>query len=146
MTTAAWAEREVASAALGDRRRTRRLARLLTDLAERPSASLPTACAGAAATKAAYRFFDEAAIEPDAILAAHVSATAARAGAHRLILALQDTTELDFTAHAALAGAGPLAHPARTGLLVHSVLAATPEGAPLPPRMNIATVCSSTQA
>jgi hypothetical protein len=30
-----------------------------------------------------------------------------------------------------LAGAGPLAHPARHGLLLHSVLAATPAGEPL---------------
>ncbi|MEX2501873.1 MAG: IS4 family transposase, partial [Trueperaceae bacterium] len=43
----------------------------------------------------------------------------------------QDTTALDFTAHPSMVGAGPLAHPAHTGLFVHSVLAATGDGVPL---------------
>jgi hypothetical protein len=131
MPAAAWAMTEVAAAVLGDRRRGRRLATLLSDLAARPGAGIPAACATPAATKAAYRFLASAALAAAEIRSAHVVATAARVRDEPVILAVQDTTTLDFTAHAALAGAGPLAHPARTGLLVHSVLAATPEGAPL---------------
>lgn len=131
MPAAAWAMSEVGAAALGDRRRTHRLAAVLSDLAARPGDGIPAACATPAATKAAYRFFASETIAPAAIVAAHVAASAERLRGEATILALQDTTTLDFTAHAALAGVGPLAHPARTGLLVHSVLAATAEGVPL---------------
>jgi len=44
---------------------------------------------------------------------------------------VQDTTELDWTAHPATTGLGPLAHPAHQGLLVHTTLALTPERLPL---------------
>lgn len=131
MSAAAWALTEVGTAALGDPRRTRRLARLLGDLAAQPGDGIPAACGSAAATKAAYRFLDNAAVDVAEIQAAHVAATRERLSGHATILALQDTTALDFTAHPALAGAGPLAHPAQHGVLVHSVLAATPAGEPL---------------
>jgi hypothetical protein len=131
MPAAAWALREVGAAVLGDRRRARRLAILLSDLAARPGDGIPAACATPAATKAAYRFLASEAVAAAAIVASHVAATGERARGETTMLALQDTTTLDFTAHAALAGGGPLAHPARTGLLVHSVLAATTEGVPL---------------
>jgi hypothetical protein len=131
MPVAAWAVHEVATAALGDPRRTRRLATLLGDLAARPGDGVPAACASPAATKGAYRLLDNPAVAAGEILAAHVVATSERLGEATTILAVQDTTTLDFTAHAALAGAGPLAHPARRGVLVHSVLAVTPDGAPL---------------
>lgn len=127
----AWATTELATAALGDARRTARAAQVLRDLAERPGGSIPAACASDAATKAAYRLLDNAAVAPDAILASHVAATRARLRPEPLILALQDTTELNFTHHPALAGAGRLHRPQQTGLLVHSVLAVTPEGVPL---------------
>lgn len=128
---ATWAVAEVGAARLGDRRRVARLATLLGDLAARPAAGLAAATASPAATKAAYRFLANAAVAPAAILAAHVAATAGRIGGAELLLALQDTTALDFTAPPALAGAGPLAHPARSGLWVHSVLAVSGDGVPL---------------
>lgn len=131
MRLAAWAVEEARGARLGDRRRTHRLAHLLSALAVRPGDSLPAACATPAATKAAYRFLANDAIDTAAILASHIAATTDRLRGEATLLALQDTTTLDFSAHAALADVGPLAHPARTGLLVHSVLAATPEGVPL---------------
>jgi hypothetical protein len=131
MTAAPWAIQEVGTAALGDRRRTRRLAHLLSDLAARPEASLPAACVTPAATKAAYRFFDDAAIAPEAIQAAHVTATVQRLRGETIILAVQDTTAIDVTAHPAVVGVGPLAHPALRGLWLHSVLATTLEGVPV---------------
>lgn len=131
MTTAAWAVREVETARLGDPRRTQRLATLLSDLAVRPGDGIPAACATPAATKGAYRLLANEAIVADEVVGAHIAATGARVRGETMILALQDTTLLDFTAHPALAGAGPLAHPAQTGLLLHSVLAATLDGVPL---------------
>src|SRR4051794_2474647 len=131
MTAAPWAVQEVGTAALGDRRRTRRLTTLLSDLAARPEASLPAACVTPAATKAAYRFFADEAITPEAILDSHVAATRDRLQGATTILALQDTTALDVTPHPAVAGVGPLAYPGQRGLWLHSVLATTPEGVPV---------------
>jgi hypothetical protein len=131
MTEHGWIATELGTANLGDRRRTQRLGQLVSALAARPTASIPAACGSWAATKAAYRFLDEDAIEADAILAAHVHATVRRAEAEPLVLAVQDTTQLEFSAHPALAGAGPLAGAGQRGLLVHSVLAATDDGVPL---------------
>ena len=104
---------------------------LATVLAQRPGASLPEACSDPAMLKAAYRFFDKAAIEPQDLLDSHVGATLPRVAAVPLVLAVQDTTELDWTAHPATTGLGPLGHPAHRGLHVHTTLAFTPERVPL---------------
>jgi transposase-like protein/transposase Tn5 family protein len=128
---ASWAVREFAETDLGDARRTQRLVALATLLAQRPGASLPKACGSRARLKADYRFFDNAAIEAQALLASHVAATTTRLAAVPRVLAVQDTTELDWTAHPATTGLGPLAHPAHQGLPVHTTLALTPERVPL---------------
>ena len=47
------------------------------------------------------------------------------------MLAVQDTTEVDWTSHPATTGLGPLGHTACQGLHVHSTLAFTPERVPL---------------
>jgi hypothetical protein len=126
-----WAVTEFAEAELGDLRRTQRLVELATVLAQRPGVSLPEACGDRATLKAAYRFFDNAAIDPQNLLDSHVDATLPRLAAVPLVLAVQDTTELDWTAHPATTGLGPLGHSAHRGLLVHTTLAFTPERVPL---------------
>lgn len=126
-----WAVTDWAAADLGDARRTQRLVELATVLAQRPSASWPEACGSRAQLKAAYRFFDNDANDPHAILASHVEATTARLAAGPRVLAVQDTTERDWTAHPATTGLGPLAHPAHHGLHVHTTLALTPERVPV---------------
>jgi hypothetical protein len=108
------------------------LIKVVEDLSTQPTASVPQACQGdRAAVKGAYRFFDAAAVTPAAIRAAHQDATIERSRAHPLLLALQDTTELNFTAHPGTAHLGALAGRGQRGILVHSVLAVSPAGVPL---------------
>lgn len=126
-----WAEIEFGDAHLGDARRTARLVQLASALGARPSASLPAAAPDAATLKAAYRFFDNDAILPGALLESHVAATVARMQAVPLVLAVQDTTLLDWTDHPATTELGPLASARHQGLLVHSTLALTAERVPL---------------
>src|SRR5207237_7855922 len=71
------------------------------------------------------------AIEPQDVLLSHIEATYGRLSKVPLVLAVQDTTEVDWTAHRATQGLGPLGHTAWQGLLVHSTLAFTPERVPL---------------
>ena len=126
-----WAVSECADAELGDERRTTRLVELAGVLAQHPTAALPEACGDGAMLKAAYRFFANDAIEPQDVLLSHIEATYGRLSKVPLVLAVQDTTEVDWTAHPATTGLGPLGPTACQGLLVHSTLAFTPERVPL---------------
>jgi Transposase DNA-binding/Transposase Tn5 dimerisation domain len=126
-----WAVSEFADTELGDLRRTQRVVELATVLAQHPTAPLPEACGTGAMLKAAYRFFSNDAIEPQDLLQSHSEATYSRLCRVPLVLAVQDTTEVDWTAHPATQGLGPLGHRACQGLHVHSTLAFTPERVPL---------------
>lgn len=130
-TEESWAVTEFAEAELGDVRRTQRVIRLATALAQQPMAGLPEACGGPAELKAAYRLFDNEAITPAERLASHVGATYERAVRVPIVLAVQDTTEVDWTGHRATTGLGPLGSPTHQGLMVHTTLAFTPERVPL---------------
>jgi len=126
-----WAVNEFADAELGDLRRTKRLVELAHVLAQHPTAALPEACGDGAMLKAAYRFFSNDDIEPQDFLYSHIESTYSRLAKVPLVLAVQDTTEVDWTGHPATTGLGPLGHPACQGLHVHSTLAFTPERLPL---------------
>lgn len=132
---AGWAECEFGGASLGDKRLTLRLIKLATRFAEQPTASIPGACGGAAETKAAYRFFDQANEDQrelgwEAILQPHRVSTVARMRAHPVVLCLQDTTELDFNGQD-INGLGPLSYEAQRGMYVHPTYVVTPQREPL---------------
>src|SRR5215472_10933100 len=111
-----WAVHEFAEAELGDLRRTTRLIELAAVLAQNPRASLPEASGNSAMLKAAYRFFANEAIEPHDIIHSHIEATYGRLDAVPVVLAVQDTTEVNWTSLRATTGLGPLGHPACQGL------------------------------
>ncbi len=128
-----WSALELRHVDLGDQRLNRRLVKLVDDLLKSPEASVPQASGDWAATKAAYRFWDNPRVAPDDIRAAHRESTCERLSGHAgaPVLAVQDTTSFDFTDHPATAGLGYLAHSKRSGLWLHSALAVTAEGVPL---------------
>jgi Transposase DNA-binding/Transposase Tn5 dimerisation domain len=126
-----WAVTEFADADLGDLRRTQRLVQLAHLLAQHPGAALPEACGSSAMLKAAYRFFANDNIEPPDIVQSHIEATYSRLNHVPVVLAVQDTTEADWTSLRATEGLGPLGHTACQGLLVHTTLAITPDRVPL---------------
>lgn len=111
---------------LGDERLNRRSKTILEALAANPQASINAACAGWSETLAAYRFFDNPAVEPEKILAPHQQATKQRIQAHPVVLVIQDTTEFDFTSHPPQ-DAGCLDKSYRFGFYDHTYLAVTPE-------------------
>lgn len=115
---------------LADRRLDQRSKALLETLAADPAASINAACNGWAETQAAYRFFDNDRVTPEAILRPHAEATRRRIGQQDEVLLLQDTTELDFTRHPPR-DAGVLDRSYRFGYYDHTHLAVTPERVPL---------------
>jgi len=130
---AAWAIHEFGQAVLPDERYRRRLPMIATAFAQKPTAPIPQACPNAAETKAAYRFLANDAIAAEDLRQAHHQATLERVRQHRVVLAVQDTTALNYSTHPQTTGLGPLgSHSPKTiGLLLHSTLALTPTGQPL---------------
>jgi hypothetical protein len=126
-----WASSEFGAAELGDARRSARLVQLARELCEHPEASLPQALENMAALKAAYRFFDNADIAHESILASHVCSSVERMRGQAVILAVQDTTFIDYSTHAHTEGLGPLHTLGGWGMLCHSTLAFTPQRLPL---------------
>ena len=127
----AWAAEEFGEAELGDQRLTTRLVQLAGVLGEQPSLSLPDASGGPAMLKAAYRFFDNEDITAEGLLQSHIAASYRRMASQPVVLAVQDTTYLDWTSHRDTEGLGPLASASRQGLLAHSTLAISEERVPL---------------
>ena len=68
---------------------------------------------------------------PDDLVQSHIEATSSRLNAVPIVVAVQDTTEANWTNLRVTEGLGPLGHPACHGLLVHTTLAITPERVPL---------------
>lgn len=128
-----WAIHEFVQAALPDKRHQRRLQMMATAFAQRPTAPIPQACPSLAETKAAYRFVENERILPRAIRQSHHQATLQRVKSHPVVLAVQDTTTLNYSTHPQTEGLGPIgSHSPKTiGLLLHSTLALTPQGQPL---------------
>ena len=126
---------EFSGAALGDGRLNRRLIKLATRFADKPTASIPGACADWGETQAAYRFFDQSsdgkqALGWEDILAPHMARTESRMRQHPVVLCLQDTTELDFNGQET-AGLGPLSYEAQRGMYLHPTYVVTPGREPL---------------
>ncbi len=126
-----WAQAEFSAAELGDQRRTVRLVELAQRLSERPEMSLPQALGHTATLKAAYRFFDNADIAHDSVLAPHVLSSIGRMRARPVVLAVQDTSYLDYATHPATEALGPLNGEGGHGMIMHTTFAVTPERLPL---------------
>jgi hypothetical protein len=126
-----WASQELATLDVGDARRTVRAQQVVSAMAELPAGSIPQVFRTPAEIKAAYRFLACEQVTPEALGAALREACVARVAEHSVVLAIQDTTTLNYTHHPGTAGRGPLAEPHVLGFLVHSVLAASTQGVPL---------------
>jgi hypothetical protein len=129
-----WAEHEFAGAELGDRRLARRLVEVGRDFFAHPQANIPHASHSAKRARAAYRLLDHPELGMKEFLSAHVRATTERAAAEKVVLAVQDTTSLNYTGiKDVCAGLGPVG--TRTsgarGLIVHDTVVFTPQGLPL---------------
>ena len=96
-------------------------------MAKLPGASLSQQMESWAQSKATYRFLDNAKASHEKLQRPHWAATRERAGKERVVLLVQDVTELDYTAYAeTMVGLGPIGDGRGHGLLMHSTLAIVP--------------------
>jgi hypothetical protein len=111
----------------GDTRLAQRGETIFEAMKQHETAILNQCCSTHAEKIGAYRFFANEAVTKEAALSAGVrQCTQAVAGRH--VLAIEDTTSIDMTAHAGLfdpddAGLGPIESPTHLGFFVHPVLA-----------------------
>jgi len=128
-----WAEEEFGSVRLGHERLRQRTLTIARDFYARPQAQIPQACQSRARTKAAYRFFQHPETTMEALLEPHIEATRQRIGKEKIVLALQDTTSLNYSTHPATNGLGPIGSSPDgiVGLIVHDTMAFSLEGTPL---------------
>lgn len=128
-----WAEAEFGTVRLYDDRLKQRLYKIAQDFYGAPEANIPQACGSKAGTMGAYRFFQNPKVSMDIVLDAHSEATIDRIRQHRIVLAPQDTSTLNYTAHPMTEGLGPIntSEDRSIGLLLHDTLAFTENGTPL---------------
>ena len=125
-----WTEEEFATVQFFDERLKHRLFMLAADFFAQPGELIPQTSSGSAAkTKAAYRFFKNSNVDMQTLLRPHIESTIERVRSHPVILAVQDTTTLNYTAHPP-EGVGPIntSQNSAVGLVLHDTMAFTPEG------------------
>ncbi len=128
-----WVEEELGTVGFYDPRLSRRLFSLVRDFYGQPQAPIPQACGSRTKTKGAYRFFENKQVTMEVVLKAHVESAVERIRGHRLVLSVQDTTTVNYSAHPATEGLGPIntLQDGAVGLLIHDTMAFTAEGTPL---------------
>lgn len=117
---------------LGDKRLDRRCLKLIDQFVKSPASSIPQACLSWKDTKAAYRFFENEAVDPDQVLSAHyVHTKQLIAQTEGVILVAQDTTDCDYSTHKQTRNLGYLQGQKLFGIKLHSALAISESGTPL---------------
>jgi hypothetical protein len=128
-----WSIEELGQVDLKDKRLNFRCQDLAETLGQQPTAPINQACEDWADSKAAYRFMDNQRVTPARILAPHSERTLERMLGHKVVLALQDTTFLNYTHHPETQDLGEIGTKSQNqrGFGLHSTLAVTPGGQPL---------------
>ena len=128
-----WTVEEFSKVNLGDKRLDKRCQKIASDLEQQPTDPINQACEDWTDTKAAYRFFDNSKVTPDRIISVHSRRTVKRMKKHALVLAVQDTSFLNYTHHPQTEGLGEIGkkEQQQRGFGLHTTLAVTPQGQPL---------------
>jgi len=122
-----WIEAELRECQRHDARHTKRLARLLDRLSERPVGRMPTACQGWAETIAASRFLHNADMGVHEIVSGHTHATLERIRTQEVGLLGPETTFLHDGTPQPKAGMGTVKIKTREAYRRHRTVALTPE-------------------
>jgi Transposase DNA-binding/Transposase Tn5 dimerisation domain len=127
-----WAAQLAAHAQLPDQRLNRRFAEIAALFALKPLDSIPQACGSDTAAKAVYRFFQNERFTADELLEPVTAITAEACRGLPSVLAIQDTTSVNFSTLDHTTGLGPIGSSGRAqGLYLHTNLAVRSDGVAL---------------
>lgn len=107
---------------LPDKRLNKRLQQILMQLDAKLEESIPVAFADPGQSKAYYRFINNEAVTTSALLKSSQQQVLQAASPQRVVLAIQDTTELDFTGKRSAKELGCLSYAHQKGLFLHNHL------------------------
>lgn len=125
-----WVSKEFLDANLGDKRLNKRLQIIAKNTAMRPTGSINQAEEDAYSCKAAYRFYSNEKVTPEAIMAPHEKRTVQRMSGYDWCLCLEDTVYYHYGKHPSTEGLGHIGR-GELGLIQHHGLVTTLEGLPL---------------
>jgi Transposase DNA-binding/Transposase Tn5 dimerisation domain len=128
---ASWAHDEVGHAALGDRRRTARLCKVVASVAALPAGRVTQVCKNPAQREAMYRFLENDSVAAAAILDAQRIAVARRAAQFPYVYVALDQSAIQVTDRSGSAFGALAAKNAATGAQAMSALVVAPDGVPL---------------
>jgi hypothetical protein len=127
-TERSFGEIHFGAAELGNKARTRRLIMLADSLARHPGGTLPQKIKDPAALQAAYRLMQRPEVTHASVFAAHQAETNRAIEQHPgPLLAISDTTELDYSGLESLEEMGQIGNGGRRGYLCHNVLIIDPK-------------------
>jgi len=134
-----WAHNEFKFIDLGDQRLNNRLIKLSDDFINSPESPINKSCGDWAATKAAYRFFQNESISYKNITDSHAKATIQRCNDYNTVLTIQDTTYFTYSPHPKTKGLCSLSKNRgkhkkdifTLGLIMHSTITVSTDGLPL---------------
>lgn len=127
LTAEEYAQQTWGSVELGDRRLTARAVQMGACMVAAPNASLATQMKDGAALEGAYRLLNNSWVTLAALLAPSYAQTRQQACGQKVVLWVNDATELDYTFHQAMQGRGPIGDGKGQGFLLHTTLAVAAE-------------------
>lgn len=127
-----WAEDELKNMCINDSRIIERASIVLETLANSPEESIPQASVSWSKTKATYRLLDNKKFTAEILMECHRNNSIKRISEENIILAIQDTTEVNYDTLEKTVGLGPHGSKEKSkGLIVHSTMALSTSGTPL---------------
>lgn len=126
-TAAEWAQQTWEEVNLGDKRLNRRAIEIGARMAANPEGSLPQQMQSPSILQAAYRLMNNKHVTMPALLEPHYLQTREEAGKQKVVLWVNDLSEVDYTFHNAKTGLGPIGNEKGKGFLLHSSLGIVPE-------------------
>ncbi len=118
-----WAQEEFGFVQLGDARLNKRAVNIGAKIANNPGGTLPQAISEWSELKAAYRFFDNPAVNFNMIVAPHLERTRLACRTPGEYLLIEDTSDLDYSRHRRTQDLGMIGDGRGRGLELHSALA-----------------------
>lgn len=120
LDVADWAEQQFGNCEFGDRRRTKRMVKLATQVATKPDAATPKQTENWGDCKAAYRLARQEKVTFDAVIAPHCALT--RAVGPGTWLVINDTTEINFGCDRHLTDVGRVGSEQARGFFLHTAM------------------------